>query len=82
MAQYSRLVPNQSRSTNEIHALILHYRDGVTLKKLMQDNSECLKDASSVIAAIGLLEEEGKVRVERSTGHHDYRDSLTVYPLK
>jgi hypothetical protein len=81
MALYSRSLAHQSRATNEIHNLLQAYPDGVTVRKLMQDNDERLKDPRPVLAAIELLIEEGKAKQEKSTGHEHYLDSITVYPV-
>jgi hypothetical protein len=81
MALYSRSLAHQSRATNEIHNLLQAYPDGVTVRKLMQDNEERLKSPDSVLAAIDLLVEEGKAKREQSTGHDHYLDSIKVYPL-
>jgi hypothetical protein len=88
MAPYSRSVEHQSRVTDEIWGLLqgwfasfcLH-KDSVTVGELMRANNGRLKDANTVLAAAYLLEEEGKIRLETSTGHRDHRDSITIYAL-
>lgn len=81
MALYSRLIPHQKRAADQIHSMILRYPDGVTVRTLMKDNSEFLKDPNSVLAAIDLLVKEGKIREERSTGHEHHLDSVKVFPI-
>jgi len=81
MALYSRLIADQSHTTDVVYALILHYPAGVTVKTLMQENAEFLKNPNSVLAAIGLLSQEEKIREEKSTGHAHHLDSIRVYPI-
>lgn len=81
MALYSRDVSHEARATDAVHTFILRYPNGVTLRQLMNDNSNSLKDANSVIAAIDLLQEEKKIRVEKSVGHAHHHDSIKVCPL-
>lgn len=81
MALYSRLLPDQARATNLVHTLLEAYRE-VTVGQLMRDNNEFLKDTSSVLAAIDLLQEEKKVRLEKFYVHPDkYLDGIKVYCL-
>jgi hypothetical protein len=78
MAHYSRNVAHESRATDEVYSLIQGYPNGVTLNQLMSDNPDRLKDVRSVLAAIDLLTEEGKVRREVTPGKQDWRDGITV----
>jgi hypothetical protein len=61
MALYSRLSPQESRAADEVYRLIKTHANGVTFFELMRDHQEALSDSSSVLAAIGLLREEGKI---------------------
>lgn len=80
MALYSRSIAHQARATDQIYRLLQTYANGVTVRKLMQDNEEFLKAPNSVLASIDLLVEEGKIRREQSHGHAHYLDSVSVYP--
>lgn len=61
MALYSRDLPQESRAADKVYALISTHADGVTFYDLMHDHHDQICDNSSVLAAIGLLREEGKV---------------------
>jgi hypothetical protein len=66
-------------------ALLLNYpferrAEGITVKELMRDYPDRLKCASSVMAAIYLLEEERQIILERSYGHENCLDCLRAYP--
>lgn len=85
MGHFSRLLPQEARAADQIMALLLNYpferrARGITVKELMRDYPERLKCASSVIAAIYLLEEERQIMLERSYGHENCLDSLRAYP--
>jgi hypothetical protein len=85
MAHYSRNISHQARATDEVDALLLAYPpirklEGITIKELLRDHPGRLKSDISVIAAVDLLTEEGKVRREKSTGHQHPYDSIRIYP--
>ena len=77
MSKYLRSIAHQSRATDEIYCLLQPYEDGVTVRQLMRDNE--MKDANTVLAALDLLVEEGKIRRETSKGHKDHLDGIKVY---
>lgn len=84
MALYSRLVPSQARTTDQVLALLMNYPAerrvlGVTVGDVMRDHSDRLTNPSSVLAAVDLLSEEGIVSVEKHTGLNDYRDATRIY---
>jgi hypothetical protein len=76
MSLYSRDVPNQAEFTNRVHGLLLERAGATTVGQLMEDND--LKNTSSVLAAIYLLEEEKKVRVERASVNPDIKVNCLV----
>jgi hypothetical protein len=87
MAYYSRSISHQDRATDEVHALLLAYPtirqlEGITVKELLWDHPDRLKCDISVIAAVDLLTEEGKVNRVKSTGHPHPYDSIRIYPLR
>jgi hypothetical protein len=61
MVGFSRSNPDEARATDEVATALQSYRDGTTFEKLMQDHKERFKDGSSILAAIDLLIQEGKV---------------------
>lgn len=63
MALYSRSVAHQSRGADYVFALICGYENGVSLKQLMHDHPERLRDAGAVWCCIQLLLEEGRISV-------------------
>jgi hypothetical protein len=85
MEHFSRLLPQEARAADQVMALLLAYpferqAKGITVKELMRDYPDRLKCASSVIAAIYLLEEERQIILETSYGHENCLDSLRAYP--
>jgi hypothetical protein len=54
---------------------------GITVTELLKDHPEELRSDISVIAAVDLLAEEGKVMRETSTDHPHSYDSLRIFPL-
>jgi len=85
MAAYSRLLSWEARATDEVLALLINYSaerrvQGITVKELVRDYPNRLKDYRSVIAAVDLLSDEGRVLVERSSGHNHALDSIRIYP--
>lgn len=78
MSGYSRSIPQQSRAADQICVFVQTYPDGVTIRRLMADNAEYLKDANSVLAAVDLLVEEGKVIRETHPGQEHYLDSIRI----
>jgi hypothetical protein len=81
MAHYSRSIAHQSRAADTVYSLIRPYSFGVTVRQLMSEHSDRLKDANSVLAAIDLLAEEGKVLREKSFPKPHYLDAIKVYPI-
>jgi hypothetical protein len=86
MTDYSRLMQHEGISADQILALLLNYprhyqARGITLGELLQQHKEILKDGRSVKAALELLAEEGKVRLEKSGGHLDVLDTTRIYPV-
>jgi len=86
MAHYSRNIAHESRAADQVLAKLLSYPlkrqvQGVTVKKLLRDHPDQLKSDISVIAALDLLTEEGKVIREKSTGHAHPYDSIRLYPV-
>jgi hypothetical protein len=84
MALYDRDVPSQDRATEQIWKQLQSYSllrrtEGITVADLMRDHE--ISDADTVFAAIGLLEKEKNVRLEKSTGHADHRDGTRIFPL-
>jgi hypothetical protein len=61
VALYRRSSPQESRAADKVYELISTHRNGVTFYDLMQDHPNEISDNSSVLAAIDLLREEGKV---------------------
>jgi hypothetical protein len=80
MALYSRAVAHESRAADEIYGFISAYYAGVTVRKLMSDHPDRLKDSNSVLAAIDLLTEEGKIGRQISPGQDHSLDSIRVWP--
>ena len=86
MALYSRSRPEQARAADEIEALLLAYPyirqvEGITVWELMRDHPNRLKSAIGVLAAIGLLTEERRVRREMFPGQQNCLEMIRVYPL-
>src|ERR1700761_6438139 len=79
MALYSRSIPHQSRAADEIQKLVRQYSQGVTVNELMRSNPDRLKDASSVLAAIELLIEEGKLKSNEPWGGKGFLDEVKLY---
>lgn len=82
MALYSRMMAHESRASDEVFSYLRAYPDGVTVRELMRDHQNRLKDTNTVLAAIDLLEEEGKIRQEKSPGQEHYLDSVKVWPVE
>jgi hypothetical protein len=85
MAHYSRSISHQSLAADEVQALLFSYpigrqAIGITIKELLRDYPERLKSDISVIAAVDLLTEEGKVLRQKSTGHAHPYDSIRIFP--
>src|ERR1700678_3680070 len=53
---------------------------GITVGDLGRNYPRQFGNAGNVTAAFDLLCEEGKLREERTGGHHDVRDVIQVYP--
>ena len=81
MSQYSRSIASHARTTDKIYGLILAYPSDVTVRRLMDDNPGKLRDSNSVLAAIDLLEKEGKVSRVAVPGHQDHLASIKVRSL-
>ncbi|HXB22241.1 MAG TPA: AAA family ATPase [Candidatus Solibacter sp.] len=79
MADYSRSVSHHSRAADKIQAIVQRYPEGVTFEELMRDKQECLKDRNSVLAAIRLLIEEGKIQSERPWSGEGFLDDVKLY---
>jgi hypothetical protein len=62
MGFYSRQDAEQSRLTDEVYAVIQRY-DGLVLGDGRR-TTETNQDARSILAALDLLAEEGKIRIE------------------
>jgi predicted ATPase len=79
MANYSRSIPHQSRAADEVHDIVQRYPKGVTFEDLMRSNSKRFKDRNSVLAAIELLIEEGKITSEKPWGGKGFLDEVKLY---
>jgi hypothetical protein len=82
---FTRLIPWESRATDEVAALLMNYPAeqralGLMVGQLKTDYPNRLKDGRSLIQCVNLLAEEGFLRVERSWTDADVLESLTVYP--
>jgi hypothetical protein len=86
MAHYTRSTPHQARASDQVQALLSAYPSarqeyGITVKEFLWEHPDQLKCAASVIAAIDLLTEEGKVIREKSIGHQHPFDGIRIFPL-
>src|SRR5689334_1605405 len=79
MALYSRSVPHESRAADEVQNAVQRYPQGVTFEDLMQGNPHRLQDRSSVLAAIELLIEEGKLKTDRPWSGKGLLDDVKLY---
>lgn len=79
MALYSRSIPHQSRAADEVQNIVQRYSQGVTFKELMRGNPHRLKDESSVLAAIELLIEEGKLKTDTPWSGKGFLDAVKLY---
>jgi hypothetical protein len=84
MGHYSRLLTQEARAADQVMAYLRNYpferrASGIAVKELMRDYPDRLKCASSVIAAIYLLEEERQIMLERSCGHENCLDGLRAH---
>jgi hypothetical protein len=78
MSEYLRSIASHARAADDVYALLVGYPHGVTVRKLMEDHSDRLKDANSVLAAIDLLEKEKKVKRVVTPGKPHHLDSITA----
>ena len=78
MSGCRRSIPSHARDADDVYALLVEYLNGVTVRKLMEDHSDRLKDANSVLAAIDLLEKERKVNRVVTPGKPHHLDSITA----
>src|SRR5882724_6093453 len=76
MALYSRSVPHESRAADDVQRTVQRYPDGVTFEELMRDNPQ--KDRSSILAAIELLIEEGKIKSNRPWSGKGFLDEVKL----
>jgi hypothetical protein len=54
---------DEARAVEEVSAALQGYKEPVTLDRFMLDHKERFKDARSVMAAVELLAEDGKVTI-------------------
>ena len=76
---YSRNIPHESRATDAVFTLLLNYPDGTTVRRLMADNADKLKDPNTVLAAIEVLQEEGKIYKQVAPGQEHHLNSIKVW---
>jgi hypothetical protein len=63
MVGYSRSIVHHSRAADLVHAALRSYGEsGATFEQLMNDNQARFTDRNSVLAAISLLQREGKIK--------------------
>jgi hypothetical protein len=62
MGFYTRQNTEQSKLTDEVYAVILRHQGVVLGKGLLSEETK--QDARSILAALELLAEEGKIRLE------------------
>jgi predicted ATPase len=79
MALYSRSVPHESRAADEVQNVVQRYPQGVTFEDLMRGNPHRLKDRNSVLAAIELLIEEGKLKTDMPWSGKGFLDDVKLY---
>lgn len=86
MSGFLRTLPQHARVADLVEGLLRSYPlelqlIGITVQDLLRDHQDQIKDASSVIAALDLLAEEGKIRKETTTGHADLFAGIRAYPI-
>jgi hypothetical protein len=87
MSVFLRSLPQDARATDLVEGLLRSYPlkrqlVGITVQDLLRDHQDQITDASSVIAAMDLLADEGNIRLGRSNGHTDVFESNRAYVLK
>lgn len=86
MSGFVGTLPQHRRAADQVEGLLRSYpleRQllGITVQDLLRDHQDQITDASSVIAALELLVGEGKIRLDRSTGHPDPFAGIRAYPI-
>jgi hypothetical protein len=79
MALFDRRVPQESRAADKVYELIIGHLYGVTFNELMQLHPDHLSDRSSVLSAINLLREEGKLTSDQPWQGEDYLNTVKLY---
>jgi hypothetical protein len=87
MSGFLRSLPQDARATDLVEALLRSYPPerqlaGITVQDLLHDHQDQITDASSVIAAMDLLADEGNIRLGRSNSRTDVFASIRAYVLK
>ena len=79
MALYSRDSPQESRAADKVLVLISGHPNGVTFIDLIHRHRDEISDWSSVLAAIDLLREEGKVITDEPWQGRGYLETVRLY---
>jgi hypothetical protein len=86
MSFFSRNVDSDDRATHAVHIALLSYSPalqiaGISVADLLRDHKERLPDVDSILAAIDLLAEEGKI-IRDTSGKGDLYERTRVFPYR